>query len=316
MSTFTRGSTLRGPAIVEFNNTIIRTKGDVKVNLALETFSLDSSETPNIDERISGIPCSIEFEPVGIINAGIVNTLFSPLTAIVGSSLFGTQDKPCTITPISGKEKITFHCCAITKMPDIFFSATKTALGPAGITAILKNSTEWSNAAARLTIADVAAPQLAAYDPTEIPTNAARIAWGTSAPWTTISSREGVVISFDMATEPEITDEHGLVDMVLAGIVARARFSPMGANVAQALAALAIQGEGVARGASLAARAKKLVVESASPGGLKATINKAASKTLPLIYGRSSPRFSEFELVSLPTDGTVATVEIVQAPAP
>lgn len=311
MSTYTRGSTVRGPALVQIGSTVIRTKGDVKVNLALETFAIDASETPNLDERLLDIPVTIEFEPVGQITAGIVAAIFAPLEAVVGSSLFGSSDVACTITPLSGTDKITFHCAAITKMPDVIISATKTTLGSMTITAILKNTTEWTNAAARLTVATVTAPEVAALDPTEIPTYPAKISWGEDAPWTTLKSREGVTVSFDMQTEKDTTDEHGLVDMVLAGIVARATFSPMGCSVAQAITALAVQGTGVVRGASLAARAKKLVVESASPGGLRVTIPHATLKSLPLLYGRTSPRFQEIELVSLPTDGVVAEVEIV-----
>ena len=312
MSTYTRASTLRGPALVKLGNQIIRTKGDVRVNLALETFTIDASESPNLDERLLDIPVSIEFEPVGQITKPIVTAIYAPLEMVVGTSLFGVADTACLITPLNGKEQITFHCAAITKMPDVIISATKTTLGSMTITAILKNTTEWTNAAARLTVADVAAPVVEALDPTEIPTNPARISWGDGLPWTSLQSREVVTVSFDMKTENDTTDEHGLVDMVLAGIVARATFTPMGANVAQAISALAVQGEGVQRGASLAARAKELVVESASVGGLRVTIPQATLKTLPLLYGRTSPRFQGIELVSLPTDGVVAEVEIVE----
>lgn len=313
MSTYTRGSTVRGPCLVQLGSDIFRTKGDVRVNLGLETFALDSSETPNLDERLSGIPVTIEFEPVGIVTAGLVAAMYAPLEAVIGTSLFGTSDVACTITPLTGVDKITFHCAAITKMPDIIVSATKTTLGSMTITAILKNTTAWTDAAARLTVATVGAPTPGEIDPATIPTNPARISWGESAPWTTLQSREGVTVSFDMAIENDVTDEHGLVDMVLAGITARATFSPMGCSVAQAITALAIQGTGIVRGASLASRAQALVIESAVAGGLRCTIPQAALKTLPLVYGRTSPRFADIELVSLPTDGVVAEVEIVAA---
>ena len=99
MSTYTRGSTVRGPCLVQLGSDIFRTKGDVRVNLGLETFALDSSETPNLDERLSGIPVTIEFEPVGIVTAGLVAAMYAPLEAVIGTSLFGTSDVACTITP-------------------------------------------------------------------------------------------------------------------------------------------------------------------------------------------------------------------------
>lgn len=308
---YTRGSTVRGPCTVSLGSDVFRTKGDVKVNLALETFNVESSEVPILDERLSDIPVTIEFEPVGQVTDDLVAAMFAPLDLVVGASLFGVADVACVITPLAGTDQITFHCAAITKMPNVIVSATKTTFGPMTITAILKNTTEWTDAAARLTVATVTAPTLDEIDPVEIPTNPARIKWGDAAPWNTLLSREGVVVSFDMQTENDSTDEHGLVDMVLAGIAAKATLSPMGCSVAQAMTKLAVQGTGVVRGASLAARAMELVIESALPGGLKVTMPNAALKSLPLVYGRTSPRFADVEFVSLPTDGTAATVEIV-----
>ena len=310
---YTRGSTVRGPALVALGSTTIRTKGDVKVNLAFETFNIPASETPILDERISGIPVSIEFEPVGEITSGIVAALFGRLASPIGTSLFGTSDTACTITPLTGTDKITFHCAAITKMPSIIVSATKTTLGSMTITAILKNNTAWSDAAARLTVATVTAPTVAAIDPATIPTNPARIKWGSTSPWSALQSREGVTVTFDMQTDNDVTDEDGLVDMVLAGITAKATLSPMGCSAAQAITAFALQGAGVLRGASLASRAEQLEIESAVVGGLKVVIPDATLKNLPLLYGRTSPRFGDMEFVSLPTTGTVATVSIVAA---
>ena len=310
---YPRGSTLRGPALIALGSTTIRTKGDVKVTLSLETFNIESSEYPVLDERLSGIPVTIDFEPVGEVSSDLVSAMFAPLSAVIGSSLFGTSDVACTITPLSGTDKITFHCAAITKMTDIIISATKTSLGSMTITAILKNTTAWSNAAARLTVATVTAPTVAAIDPADIPTNPAKIKWGATAPWTTLQSREGVTVSFDMQTDDDITDEDGLVDMVLSGITAKATLSPMGCSAAQAITAFALQGSGVVRGASLAARALQLEIESASVGGLKVVMPTATLKNLPLLYGRTSPRFGDFEFVSLPTTGTVATISIVAA---
>jgi hypothetical protein len=310
---YTRGSTVRGPALVALGANTIRTKGDVKVTLAFETFNIESAEAPIIDERLSGIPVTIDFDPVGEVTSGLLSAMFAPLSAVVGSSLFGVSDTACTITPLSGTDKITFHCAAITKMPDIIISATKTTLGSMTITAILKNATAWSDAAARLTVATVTAPTVAAIDLATIPTNPAKIKWGATAPWTTLQSREGVTITFDMQTEDDVTDEDGLVDKVLSGVTAKATLSPMGCSAAQAITAFALQGTGVVRGASLAARAQQLEIESAVVGGLKVVMPKATLKNLPLLYGRTSPRFGDFEFVSLPSSGTVATVSIVAA---
>lgn len=309
---YTRGSTVRGPAIITLGDVNIRTKGDVKVNMAFDTFDIESSEYPRLDERISNIPITIEFEPVGQVDSDLLPVLFALLSMDIGESLFGESDTACVITPLTGLEPITFHCAAITKMPNIIVSATKTTLGAMTITAILANATDWTDAAARLTIAasgDV--PDVGTLDPTTIPTNPARIKWGEDSPWSVLQSREGVTVSFDIQTANDETDEFGLVDMVLSGIVARASLSPMGCNAQQAIAKLALQGSGVRRGASLAGRAMQLEIESAYAGGLKVVMPYAALKTAPLLYGRTVPRFGEFEFVSLPSTGAVATVTLV-----
>jgi hypothetical protein len=311
MSGYTRGSTLRGPAIITLGTTQIRAK-DIKVNMGFETFNVPSEISERADERITGVPVTIEFTPIGVITAGIITALWGNLSSAIGTELFGTSDTACIITPLTGLEQITFHCAAITKMPDIIISATKTSIGSMVITCILKNATEWTDAAARLTVAASVSAPSSALDMTTIPTNAARIQWGEDSPWTTLQSREGVTVSFNMATDNDITDEFGLVGMALAGIDASAKFSPMGCNVTQALTKLALQGTGVARGTSLAGRAEELTVQSALAGGLEVVIPTAALKNMPLLYGRTSPRFSDFELVSLPTTGVVATVGLVE----
>lgn len=313
MSGFTRGSTLRGPAMLSIGGTAIRAK-DIKVNLALETFNIPSEISDGFDERLSGIPCTIEFTPLGVVSSAVIAKLFAPLSLSIGAEIFGSTDTACVITPSGGLEPITFHCVAITKMPDIIVSATKTQLGSVTVTAILKNATEWTDAAARLTVAaSVAAPDFS-LDPATIPTLASRIQWGESAPWNALQSREGVTVSISMSAENEMTDEFGLVGMALSDLQASVKFNPMGCNVQQAIAKLAVQGTGVTRGASLAGRAMQLTIESAAAGGLKVVIPSAALKTLPLQYARNLPRFADIELVSLPTTGTVATVSIVPDP--
>lgn len=309
---YTRNSTIRGPAIVTVGSNHIRTKGDVKVSIGLDTFGIETAEYGKIDERLSNVPIRIEFEPVGLVSAGQIALFYAPLALTLGESLFGDSDVACTITPLTGLEPVTFHAAGILKMPDIFISATKTTFGPISIGAILKNSTDWTDAAARLTTAATGdVPVVGDFDLTMIPTYAARIKWGDVSPWSVLQSREGVAISFDMQTEPDSTDEDGIVDYILSGMSAKATFSPMGCNVQQMIAKLAVQGSGVMRGASLAGRAMQLEVESAVAGGLKVTIPKAALKSAPMLYGPKSPRFGDVELISLPSTGTVATVEIV-----
>ena len=63
----------------------------------------------------------------------------------------------------------------------------------------------------------------------------------------------------------------------------------------------------IAAGFAVAGRAKQLEIESAVAGGLKVVIPQAALKNLPLVYSRTNPRFSDVELVSLPSTGAVGS---------
>lgn len=307
----TRGLTLKGPAIITRNSIVYRTVGGIKINLSLGTFEIPSDEAPVIDERLQNIPIEIEFTPVGIVTEAILGALYAPLSMAVGTSLFGETDIPAVITPLTGKEPVTFHCTGFTAMPDIIWSATKTMLGPCKLTAILANGKEWNDLAARMTVGeDVAAPTLAEIDPATIPTHPARVRYGEDSPWDELGSRSGVVASFALQADPDEEDEMGVFDYIHAGVKVSVKLNPVGVNVAQVLAEVQLQGEGVRRGMSLASRAKELVVESAYAGGIDLEIPKAVLKPGQIIYGRGQERFGDMDFAALQTTGVPATVSI------
>ena len=302
---------MKGPATITRNGIIYRTVGGIKVSLALETFVIESDEAPVLDERLKNIPIEIEFTPVGIVTAAVVSALFAPLAMPIGTSLFGAVDVPAVITPLTGKEPVTFHCTGFTSIPDIIWSTQKTALGPVKLTAILANGKEWNDLAARMTVgADVTAPTLAEIDPATIPTHPARVRYGEETPWDELGNRSGVVASFALAADPDEEDEMGIFDYIHAGVKVSVKLNPVGVNVAQLLAEVQLQGEGVSRGMSLAGRAKELAVESAYDGGLDLVVASAVLKPGQIIYGRGQERFGDVEFAALQTTGVPAVVSI------
>lgn len=306
----TRGLTMKGPAIITRNGIVFRTV-KIDVSLAMETFAIEGDAAPVIDERLKNIPIEISFTPVGMVTAEIVAALFAPLSMAVGSSLFGAVDVPAVITPLTGKEPVTFYCTGFTSIPDVIWSTQKTTFGPVKLTAILANGKEWNDLAARMTVGtDVSAPTLAEIDPAVIPTHPARVRYGSASPWDELGNRSGVVASFALQADPDEEDEMGIFDYTHGGVKVSVKLNPVGVNVAQVLTEVQLQGEGVHRGMSLASRAKELAVESAYDGGLDLVIAKAVLKPGQIIYGRGQERFGDVDFSALQTTGVPAVVSI------
>lgn len=313
-SPFSRGATLRGPAVISLGGVEIRTKGDVKLTPSVTAFKVETSEGGLVDERDDQVELKLTFTPVGIVNANIVAQLWPWVASPVGTSMFGATDKALTVTPVTGIGKISLHAVAVTKMPDITIASNKTSIGEVEVTALLKNNVGWENAAARWTVETVTAPELTAVSPASILTYPARIVWGEAAPWATIRSREGVTFSFDMGSpSPDLEDENGIVDYLLGETGASCKFNPIGCGVADAFTALAAEGAGRCRGASRYSAAAALSVQASQVGGLSVAFASAYLKSFPLDWGLTANRFGDIVLQSIRTAGAVATVGVVAA---
>lgn len=305
-----RGSIIKGPAAVTLGGQVFRTKGDVQVSMGLDTFDIESSEFGAIDQRRNNVTIECTFTPVGVVNSGILSVLWPHLSKAYGASLFPATDSTCTIAPVGGGVQLVLSSAAVTKMPQIIVSATKTSIGQVTVTGILANNTEWSDAAARYTATTISAPTLSAIDVASIPTSPARVTWGEV--FADLATGEGVTIDFDMQTANEETDEDGLVDITLTSLAAQATFSPIGAGESDLLDALGLQGEGVLRGTSTTGG--DLTIAARDVGGLQVVIPNAKLASLPLAYGPSSRRVGDITLRGFRTSGAAATISIVEPP--
>ncbi len=302
-----RGSIIRGPAVVTFGGQTFRTKGDVQLAMGIDAFDVESSEFGPIDRRRNNITISLTFEPVGVVTAAIIPVLWPHLSKAVGASLFGTTDVPCTVAPVGGGLQLVLSAAAITGMPAIDISSTKTSIGQVTITGILANNKEWSDAAARYAASTISAPTLAAIDVSAIPTSPARVSWDDI--FDDLPTAEGVHVEFDLQTNNEETDEDGLVDITMGSVSVSASFEPVGGvGVDDLLDAIALQGSDVLRGTSLSGH--DLTIAARDIGGLCVTIPDARLMSLPLSYGRSSRRIGELSFQGFRTSGAAATIEI------
>jgi len=164
-------------------------------------------------------------------------------------TLYVDKDLPLTIWTFAGVKLVLFNA-AITKMPALNLSATKTIIGNVEFEAFLRNGVDWSNATARWQITNAALTDTT-FDPANILTQPYTAAWGVTAPWSSFQTREGWVVDFNLALEAVMTDALGTVSRRLQGIDVTAKATPAGIDESQLLAALLLQDVGAKRGRSL-----------------------------------------------------------------
>lgn len=303
-----RASTIiRGPAIVVLGGVTFRTKGDVVFTPEAKTFDVESSEMGVIDQRADQRMATVKFTPVGVLGASVVAALWPHLAKLPGESLLGGEDTECTVQPVSGGIGVRFANAAVSKMPAIDISATKTVIGEVEIRGILKNNSAWA-ADSHWELATLAAPSLGTLDPATIPTSPGSVNWGTG--FADIKTLEGVHFEFDMQTQDESSDEDGVYDITLTGLSATATLTPVAGVDLSLLAARMGVAANQLRGMSLPRN--DLAVTGRDTGSLAVTIYNAALLTAPLAYGPTSRKVGELSFRGLRgTGNAVAAVSVV-----
>lgn len=280
------------------------------MSMGLDTFEIPSSEFGAIDQRRNNVPISLTFQPVGVINAQLIPIYWPHLSLPIGASLFGADDATCEIFPVDGKEALTLKAVAITNMPDIIISATKTTLGELTMTSLLGNEASWSDATARYAyFATKNFPSPGEIDIANIPTMPAHVAWGDG--FTDIKTGEGVTFAFNMETNNEECDEDGIFDVTLSNISVSATLSPLTTTVGALLTRMGLQGAGVLRGTSTAGH--DLTGQASRIGGLKVKLPSARLANLPLNFGMTSRRIGELTFQGFRTGGSAAEISMVTA---
>lgn len=302
-----RGSILLGPCIIQMGGATIYTKDDAKAVTSFETFPIMTAAFGKVDERVREIKTEITFTPAGEWEAAALAVLLPYTNPVMGTSLFGAVDTPCVIHPLNGLEKMSYTAAAITKMPDIILSAIKEPLGQCTITCLGKNNAAWSAADKRFTLTGTAAFTDSSFATANVKTVTYTAALaGASAPWDAIKTKDGAVISFNMATKDIQVDDEGTADIILAGLDITVKFSPVGPTLAEVLAKLGVQGGSVARGQSLNAAAANITFTGSGTGSPLVTVNSVTLKSAPQSYGYDNLRHGQLEFVATRTTGSGA----------
>lgn len=130
----------RGPAMVSFNGGFFFSKDDITVDLSKDTKPIPSSAFGPLTEINQGIKASAKFTPVGEFEH--LGVLWPYASTPVGKSIFGDADVPLLIQPLDTTQKQTrFKAAALSKMPDLNFTATDTLLGDVEFQMVGANNT-------------------------------------------------------------------------------------------------------------------------------------------------------------------------------
>lgn len=301
-----RSSILRGPASITFGSQVIYTEGDIKCQLAVQTFPLNTAAYGKVDDRLDDVTIKLSFTPAGKWTTALLAVLYPYTNPTSGTSIFTSSDVPLTLHPLNGSEKIVFTAAAITKMPGLVLSAGRQPFKDMEIECILKSGGDRSAADALWTLTASAVYSDTSFTVTEIPTviYSASLA-AASSPWDAILTEAGFECDFDLKTAPVKVDTLGTVDRSIVGLDISAKLKPIGMTVAQVLDRLKLQNAGVARGMQMSAGAANLVITGGT-GNPIVTLNNARLVNAGQIYGAEALRHDTIEFRVTRPSGTGA----------
>lgn len=304
---------IRGPAWVLFGAVNIYTKGDITLQIDLPLFTVDTSEYGPVDERVIDRLCKISFVPAGewALDIPILWPYAVAQSSLpVGSSLCGVN-QTLTINAMSGgaPKSWAFGNVYISKQPDLYCTASKTAIGSVEFTGIGISADAWSvsNSVFNATGAATADPEtfVDAHIITEGWSGQYTALGGATTPIDT--DDDGFTVTSDVKIKQEKTNNLGTVDATFGGMKAHCSFTPA-AMSDSALAGLftgLAQGSGAVRGASLNAysiatgqSATGTLVLTSAVTGKTITLNGCAPHAMGVNWGAEKWRAGKIDFVT------------------
>jgi hypothetical protein len=103
------------------------TREDLVVDFGIDTKPVPSAAFGDLTQVNQGVKATAKFRPIGEFEHLAV--LWPYATTPIGRSIFGDADYPLLIQPLDDTQKQTrFKAAGLSKMPDLFFSATDTII--------------------------------------------------------------------------------------------------------------------------------------------------------------------------------------------
>lgn len=155
MSSFNRSLILGGPCKVTTaypSGTAVSfyTKQNVEVRRGVETVRIGAQGFGD-HERISDVMHEAAIVPEGRWTADLIAALWPHLNKLPGNPLFSNTDRSLILTGTDGVTQ-TLISAAVTRMPNLKFSAVESLIGPVTYTGLLGNNMDWDDSNNRETL--------------------------------------------------------------------------------------------------------------------------------------------------------------------
>jgi len=279
---------------------VVFSQDDISIDVSHETNILSTSAHGQVDERSSDSIVEATFTPEGRWTSASRALLWPYGNAVPGDSIMGA-DTP-TLFHGSDGGLHTIPASAVTSMPSIFLSASRTMIGPVTIRGVRKTGVEWSGAESLYATSPTGSTFAdATFAEAELIIQKYTGAWAAIGGFDAIETVDGWTIDFDLQIDPIVTDDLGTVDFRYRSLAVSARCTPVDPLPAEILVAQQIQGTGAARGRSLAAGpgavASDLIITGAN-GTTVITLKNAALKGVGFRFGASVLREGEIAFVA------------------
>lgn len=254
-----RSTLTLGPGKLTHNGGTFFSKEPIVAAIDYETLEVATDAHGKVDERRIELAGVIPITPEGAWNSTARAALWPYASTLPGALIHPVPDLPLIIHS-NNNDRHTFLSAAVTRMPDILLSATKTMISQAEFTAVRKNNTEWSAADSFLTI-DSSAYSDTTFAPANIKVQSYTGVWTGKTGFSAIATQDGWTISFDLQLEPLSVDKDGRLTWMFVSLAVMASCIPV--NVSQADIFTGIGLHTHVRGTSLQATGADLTITGA-----------------------------------------------------
>ena len=291
---------IHGPAIITFNGISYYFKTGLKGTLKRKRLPIEVDAFGQIAEVAKD--CVVEFTgtPAGTIRASDLAGQMPYTPKMTGQSIFGATDSPLVVQTINDGATITWSRGAISKYAPILLSATKGTLykGEMTFSCLMASNFNLSAESAWKTITSSPFADTT-FDPSTVRMAQYMAAWGSTAPYTTMISEDGFLLTPTIATENVSVDNYGIIDMTLKSMSGTVQFKPANLTEAQIDALAALQGSNaMLPGGAFGDAGHDLVISS---NLLTATLKQAGAADYELMYATGKLRAGEVAFASAMT---------------
>lgn len=254
MASFNRSVILTGPAkcVTTYPSGTSVTffhKSNLEVKRVVETFRV-GSQGQGDEERIGDYMHQVSIVPEGRWNANLIAALWPHLNKLPGAPLFGDTDRTLVLTGTDGVTQ-TMISAAVTKMPNLKFSAEESLIGAVEFTGLLGNNMDWDDASNRETAGTGGTFTDSGYSNALIPTQEYLGALGAVTGFSSIDTLDGFDVQFNLRLNRFQTNRLGTYQYFFAGLDVAVNFIPV--NISDANIKAATAGLAQLRGAALRA---------------------------------------------------------------